>query len=142
MWVQRTPAGITALTFSADGRTLYGFDSRSELIAWDVATHKPRTFAVVGGDVNMSDVALDAACADRFVLVRHRAAVQVFDAATGQEHARLPLDPIGLPNALDPTRRRLVFPGPGRNTLDTWDVAGKQPGPPFLRAEAGSRDQF
>jgi len=142
MWVQRTPAGITALTFSADGRTLYALDSRSELSAWDVATRKPRTFAVVGGDVNMSDVRLGTACADRFVVVIHRAAVQVFDPATGVEHARVPVDPPGHPTALDPTGRFIVSPSPGRDTLATWDVASKQPGPPLLRAEPGSVDRF
>jgi WD40 repeat protein len=142
MWLQKLPAGVSSLTFSADGQLLYVLDTRGEITAWHTAARTPQRVHRIKGDVRLPDTALWTACDGRFLVVRLRSVVHIWDVAAGAEHAPLPLEPNGYLPSLDPTRRLLVMLDSQRSELTTWDIATQTPGPPLLRADPAAVDRF
>ena len=141
MWIQKLPAGVRALTFSADGRALYVLDARGVISAWDTAARTGQPVHRVASGPRRHEVELGTACGDRFLVLQFPAFAHIWDLAAGAEHARLPVEPNGFRPQLDPTRRLLVAPDSQRERLATWDVAERKPGPPLLRADP-TTDRF
>lgn len=145
MWLQKTAAGVSALTFSPDGQALYVLDTRGDVTAWDTAARarrRVRRVAAHASYVRLPDTTLWTACDGRFLVIRLHSAVHIWDVATGAEHARLPLEPNGYPPSLDSAHRLLVMPDSQRELLATWDIAERKPGPPLLRADPAAPDRF
>ena len=141
MWIQKLPAGVWSLTFSADGRALYVLDTRKVITAWDTAARTRQPVHRLVGELCRREVELATACDGRFLTIGLASAVQIWDPATGTEYGRLPLEPNGFRPQLDPTRRLLVAPDSQREMLTTWDIAERKPGPPLLRADP-TTDRF
>ena len=142
MWIQKLPAGVSALTFGTDGQQLYVLDTRGEITAWSTTARTPQRVHRIAGEVRLPDLELWTACDGRFLVVRLRSVVHVWDIAAGAEHAQLPLEPNGYAPILDSTRRFLVAPDAQREALAAWDIAARKPGPPLLRANTNPPDRF
>jgi WD40 repeat protein len=134
---------VVSLAFAPDGRALYALDTRGEIAAWDCASRAPRVLHRIteAHEVRLPDAQLDSACGGRFLVVRLRSAVHVWDVEAGRKYARLPHEPTGYIPALDPAGRLLALDSEFR-TITTWDIAGREPGPPFLRLGAGTSEPF
>jgi len=135
MWIQKIPAGVLEMTFSADGQVLYILDSRGAITAWHIAAKTQQPVHRIARLVH-PELALSTACDGRFLVVRLPAFVLIWDIATGAEHAQFRRESNSYPPILDPTRRLLVVPDSQRELLTTWDIAERKPGPPLLHAES------
>lgn len=141
MWIQKTGAGVRTLTFSPDARTLYVYDTRGNITAWETATHTPKPLFQIN-PVDQPTPDLSVACDGQFLVLRLLSTVHIHDAESGAEHAQVPIEPNSFAPVLDRTRRLLVTPDLHRDFLATYDIAARTPGPPLLSAEAGTTDRF
>ncbi|MCI0702015.1 MAG: WD40 repeat domain-containing protein [Planctomycetia bacterium] len=90
MWIQRVPGGgVSILTYSPDGRTLYTFDRGRYLVAWDITTHERRKLGNIGWKELSQPQAIHALADGQRLVGVGRAAVVVWDIATAKELLRV-----------------------------------------------------
>lgn len=120
MWVQKLGAGVSAVAFAPDGRTLYVADRGGAVTAWDTAAHtRTPVFKLAKDDPRPFQRLLPAADGRHLVALAGDTLL-ARDLVAGVERARLHLPLVHELVLLPDPEPRLVHVAPDRTQLNAW----------------------
>ncbi|MDY3557905.1 hypothetical protein R5W23_005872 [Gemmata sp. JC673] len=141
MWVQKLTAGVAAIAFAPDGRTLYVADRGRAVTAWGTITRTCHPLFKPTRNEHAAIVRLLIAGAGRYLVALVGRAMRAYDLETGAERARLelpgiPRDRLDLPAVremvpLPGTEPRVVYAAEDCRSLLVWVPNGREPGAAF-----------